>query len=403
MRNLTGLICCLLLSSTLLFAGNSVFSFDDFPVKTEGVDVYASGMGEIGISDLFRLNMSLKNPSLAITANKVTFGTAIQFGYTKYKTKSGASFQDESAHFPYFHMIVPFDNHRIAFMYNSFMAGDTGYEEDIVDPSIADSVYTQMKRVEGQIYKVDLLYAYKAEWINVGLAYNSYYGSRYRYIRQDFAGTSMMNTANEISNTYKYRGGVTLGLSKKLENFSFGVTYTSGVKLVNKQKYTTLHSQHTETVADYELPTVYSVGLTYRFTDYLKAEVEIDQEMWAVCSDDYRDTSKFGFGLSFDPRYGYGKWYESIPLRTGFYFKQLPFEKNNEYVNETAATFGWSIPLQSQDKRIDFAVKYLMRGDVDKHGYADNSIFFTIGTNGFDVFSKRRKRVGHRDIPQADE
>ena len=76
---------------------------------------------------------------------------------------------------------------------------------------------------------------------------------------------------------------------------------------------------------------------------------------------------------------------------------------NSEKIIEKAVTFGSSIPLKSPNKKIEFAVTYITRGDVDKHGLSDESLMFSFGITGFDIFKKRYKRIEHREIPKADE
>ena len=115
------------------------------------------------------------------------------------------------------------------------------------------------------------------------------------------------------------------------------------------------------------------------------------------------NTYKAGFGLAYEPQSGYGKWYERIPLRLGGYYRELPFKKNNKKITEIAGTGGFSIPLKSYGKKLDIAVKILQRGDNSIHSVEDRSVMFTVGITGFDFFSKRKKKIEHRDIPKADE
>jgi len=83
-------------------------------------------------------------------------------------------------------------------------------------------------------------------------------------------------------------------------------------------------------------------------------------------------------------------------------YRELPFDTEGESVFEKALSCGFSIPLKSASKKIDISLQYLTRGDLDSNGLKDSSYFLSIGVTGFDIFSKRIKRTGHRDIPKPD-
>ncbi|MDD3050841.1 MAG: hypothetical protein PHR06_06800, partial [Candidatus Cloacimonetes bacterium] len=154
---------------------------------------------------------------------------------------------------------------------------------------------------------------------------------------------------------------------------------------------------------EHEIPEIYSVGLTYRFKSKFKTSADIHYENWEATDNGvFTNSYKVGFGVAYDPIWGFGQWYEQIPLRMGFSFRKLPFEVNNSAVNERSFTFGLSIPIKSTQKYLDLSVNYLQRGDLDKHGLQDNTVMFSFGTSGFDLLAKRLRRTGHRDIPKTD-
>ena len=142
----------------------------------------------------------------------------------------------------------------------------------------------------------------------------------------------------------------------------------------------------------------------YRYIDRITVieKSRMTYELWKNTESYDENTYRLALGLAYDPLSGYGQWYERIPLRCGGNYRVLPFEKNDNKIYEKSISFGGSIPLKSSGKKIDIGIKYLLRGDKNKHGVREKTVMFYFGITGFDIFSKRAKRTGPREIPQVD-
>lgn len=401
-------IILILLLLTVLLAGNSIFSFDGMPLEYYGNDVYGMGMGETGSADLFRINPNFHNPSLAATTNNVLFSTATSLGYMWYKDSDNNEFRDDGIYMPYFTMAIPIKNHRFAFSFNSIASGNIENAKECEFISFSDTLqYSEINRLSTSLYKADMLYAYKSSIVNIGIAMNYYLGHRIRYWKLDFEDSDYIDAKYEIEKIYK-NPGFTVGLSKKIGKVSFGAAYSSNVKLEGNITYKYGHTPYADTLSLednflFEVPAQISGGITWKFMEKYKASFDGYYQMWQDTEDYDKNTLKLGLGFAYDPLSGYGSWYEKIPLRIGGYYRELPFEVNNEKIIEKALTFGSSVPLKSPNKKIEFAVTYTTRGDVDKHGLSDESLMFSLGITGFDIFKKRYKKIEHREIPKADK
>ncbi len=399
----------MLLLMTALLTGNSIFSFAGMPLEYYGNDIYGVGMGETGSADLFRINPNFHNPSLAITTNNVLFSTAASMGYMWYKDSADNKFRDDGIYMPYFTMAIPIKNHRFAFNFNSVASGNIENATQC-DPFISygDTLqYSEINRLSTSLYKAGMVYAYKNSIVNVGVAIDYYLGHRIRYWKLDFEDINYADAKYEVEKIYK-NPGFTLGLSKKIGKISLGVAYSSHIKMEGDVTYKYGHTPYADTLnlEDdflFEVPAQISGGITWKILDKYKASFDGHYQMWQDTEDYDKNTLKLGLGLAYDPLSGYGSWFEKIPLRIGGYYRELPFDVNNEKIIEKALTFGTSIPLKSPNKKIEFAVTYTTRGDVDEHGISDESLMFSFGITGFDIFRKRYKRIEHREIPVADE
>ena len=385
-----------------LLSGNSVFSFAGIPIQNYGNDTYGRGMGDTGSGDLFRINTDYLNPSVATTSNKVTLSTAVTLGYIQYKDPSG-NYRADGIYFPYFTAAVPIGNHKFAFSFNTFGSGNLENEKLV---QLDDFTYDEINRINTSLYKIDLIYALKNKYLNLGFSVNYYLGHRTRYWKADFDDSEMIDSKYEVEKNFK-NPGYTAGISRKIGNMSFGFSYISKVDMEGDVIYKYGHPPYADTLlsdTDYgfDMPARYAAGLTIRWKDHLKTSVDVYYDLWEDTEEYDKNTMKIAVGFAYDPLSGYGKWYERIPFRFGGYIRELPFEVNDEKIMEQAINLGTSIPLKSSNKKIDLSVSYLIRGDLDKHELQDNSLLFSIGVTGFDIFSKRVKRTEHREIPRPD-
>lgn len=387
---------------------NSVFSFDGMPLQYYGNDVYGMGMGDTGISDLHRINPNFTNPSIITSTNKVLFSTAASLGNMWYEDADGNSFRDDGIVLPYFQLAVPLKNHRLGFSFNAVASGslENTFDTQYVTTAGDTLAYSEINRLSSSLFKADLIYAYKNPILNLGFAVNYYLGHRVRYWEQDYDDSDYTDTKYEIEKNFK-NPGFTLGISKKLNSVSLALSYANHVKLEGEEIFKYAHEPAADTLLtdDYlfETPAKISGGISYKFLEKYKASLEGHYELWEDTDLYEKNTYKIGFGLGYDPLSGYGEWYERIPLRCGAYIRELPFDKNGSKIMEQAFTFGTSIPLKSANKKIEIAVQYTQRGNIDDHGISDDSLMFTFGITGFDIFKKRPRKIEPRDIPEADE
>ncbi len=392
-----------ILGFSTLFA-NSIFSFYGMPVETYGIDAYGLGAGETGFSDLFRTNLSYTNPSIMATSSKITVSTSSTFGFVWYKDNN-STFRSDTQYFPYFNLSIPLKSHKLGFSFNSLLSGNFVTRQDgtITDNSV-DYDYTEIHKIDANVFKTSLLYAFKNKYVNFGLSGDIYMGHRIKYWKIDFKDDYFNDATYEHEEDLK-NFGFTVGLSKKINDFSFGTFYKSSSSLYGSvyNRYSFVPGEDTLSTKEnnlLQIPEMYGAGITYNRNVY-KISFETIYENYQKYDDNSQNTLKISVGLTYDPILGYGSWINNVPFRLGYTYKTLPYKVNNSTVSEKKLTAGFTIPLHHGEK-INFAISLYRRGDINKNNMEDTGLSFNIGISAFDIFSKRHRRIKPREIPEKE-
>ncbi len=396
----------LLLMTGIFLSGNSVFSPLGTPLQSYGNDVYGLGMGDTGISDLSRINCNQDNPSLLVSINKVTLSTAVNMGYYWYKSET-ESYRDDELYLPFFMLAVPIKDHRIGISLSTVYSGNLYIcQNGLTSTAGGDSlVYDEIIRKTEDLYRTSCHYAFKNSYLNIGFSMVYYFGNHINYWSLDFKDKEFTDSKYEYEKTYS---GVSykLGVSKTIGKFSLGASYEPSAMLNGSLIYRYNFSPEEDTLqtdADlYEVPENIKGGVTYMFSNTLKLNLESNIIFWSQTEDRYEDSWRIAGGISYDPIAGYGRWYESIPFRLGASWSKLPFKSDGKEIDEMMLSAGSTIQLDSPGRKLDFAIRYLTRGNHEQSGYQDASLQLIIGVTGFDVFQKTPKRTADRDIPKVD-
>lgn len=398
MKKLFCLSLCLMALS--LWAGNSIFSYYGYPVQFYGRDVYSMGMGDTGASDIFRYNTGYANPAQSNLSNKTMFGTGIVLGYTQYESEYDQvkrTFTDDALDFPYFSISIPYHKHRFAFQFNSFASGLVKNEHTLADSSV------ERQEADKYIYRADLIYSHRIKNLSLGISGNYYFG----HDKRTFEQNSSSNTVQPVESTIKNfkNPTLTLGAIQSLGRNSIGFHTTLPVTLKGESTRSSSHTTEDPIDYEYKLPAQYTLSLTTKPMEELKVASDFSFEAYSAVDDNMQDSWKLGMGIAYEPLSGNKKhWWKSFPARIGASYRTLPFvDSENEYVNETGFSAGFSIPLKREENRLDLALQYLKRGALDTNKLTESSYMLMIGLSGFDIISRAPDRTAPREIPVAED
>jgi hypothetical protein len=382
-----------------LWAGNSIFSYDGYPVQYYGRDIYSLSMGDTGSSDVFRNNTAYANPAQSNIDNKTLFGTGMVFGYTGYKSKYNGnenSFRDDSVDFPYFSISIPVKKHRFAFQFASYANGL------VKNQTMIDSLTIESQEVDKYLYRADLVYSYRYKNLNLGISGNYFLG----HDNRKFVQSSSENTvpsSETLEQNYK-NPSISVGFVQRYNDHAFGSYATLPVTLKGERIWSSFHSSGEAENSSFDIPLTIGFGYTGLMLREFKVAADYTYEAFSETDANLRDGWKLGVGVAYEPNTARKRyWYHKIPLRAGYSRRALPFKVNGEYVDENAISAGFSLPLKGEVNRLDLGFMYQTRGSLDTHNIQDTSYMMLIGFTGFDIISKAIDRTAPREIPKAEE
>ncbi|MDD4309034.1 MAG: hypothetical protein PHO32_01505 [Candidatus Cloacimonetes bacterium] len=389
----------LALCVSALWAGNSIFSYEGFPVQYYGRDIYSLGMGDTGASDIFRYNTGYANPAMQNRGNRTLFGTGIMMGYAIYDSEyngKNENFRDDMLDFPYFSMSVPLGRHRLGMQFNAQASGLVNNQTELADGTI------EKQSTDKYLYKADLIYSANYKKFNAGISANLYFGHDKQSFTQ-ISSNNMFNTYESLVRDFK-NPSVTVGALQSFDNLSLGAHASLPVTLKGESVRSTIHSTEPETDYEYKLPAQYNFSATYLPIKQFKLAADISYEPWSAIADTYRDGMKAGLGFAYEPDVDLHRTiFMRLPMRIGASYRQLAFsDKDGGDIDEIALSYGLTLPLKREVNRIDFGFQYLKRGDLATNNLSDTTLSLMIGFTGFDIISKPKDRRAPREIPTKE-
>lgn len=390
----------IMMASSLIWGGNSIFSYNGMPVRYYGNDVYGLSMGDTGLADNFRYNTGFGNPALHNASNRTLLATGMIFGFTKYSSGNSKSFVDNSLDLPYLSLSIPVKKHRWGFQLNSH---SSGLVNNSVSYLSSDSLsITERHIMDRYLYRGDLIYSYRWEQYSFGTSLNYYFGHDLRSFSQD-AGFAPYNTYEQLIRSYK-GPSFTVGAMANYENFSAALYFSPQNTLKGGSSRISLHTNEPEEDYEHKLPWELGMGSSILPKAEHKVNIDLHYEAWNQVDNLLSDGIKLAVGWAYEPiSETKDSYIKKMPLRAGLSWRSLPFKVNKEAVEEYALSMGISFPLKRDINRLDLGFQALQRGSLSQNKLSDTSFMFMLGFAGFDIIGKMSDRTAPRDIPIKEE
>lgn len=187
-----------------------------------------------------------------------------------------------------------------------------------------------------------------------------------------YSSTSQYNTIT--ANNFRFRLGAQLyNTFNKKHDVSLGLIYEPKEKLNGSFSQITT-SVLTDTISpndQFELPTIYGVGLNYTYNKQISIGLDYSLQQWQDAkffgkTDSLCNRSKLALGIEYMPNPAGRKFSDKIRYRAGFNMSDSYFKVDGiKPANNFGITFGIGLPLHNSNTVINASFEYGKIGDLN--------------------------------------
>lgn len=394
------IILSLILFSIPCFS-DSIFSNIGLIEENFGLDNFSTGMGETGISSIFRRNFSIANPALIATVEDVNFSTSLILGYNYLQDKTDKTSTRSVAYFPYFNIIFPVSqNDFLGIKFSEKFSSGLESSEEFDIPEIGEG-YGEIK---GSLNLLGFTYARSIKDLLLGGSINYYFGDEDEQLDVMFQN-SLLDGYSEIREKRYHGINFSLGMAIPFYKFSFGGFYSHKMNMDVNEDYTIAYPNNSE--FDFRSTDKYSIdfpgeigiGIGFQPNDLFYFESNYRYTHWEdseYTGMNESDGQFVSLGASYLPKENA----RMIPLRMGAYYRELPCKNNGSFIDEKAISFGLDIPIKGG--KLGFALTWGTRGNWDKNHSNDEFVKLAIGFSSIDRWRNPQKFKKDKEIPELD-
>lgn len=394
----------ILFSSGVLFSqidknGGSLYSIFGVGDLNYSSSTRTDGMGIMGIALFGKYSNSI-NPAAWTKIPATSFYSKVDF--TKINSTDGINTAKRYyGNFETFGLSIPLNNGNGWILDLSLHNySNVNYDTKFSGSSLGED-YTQYYSGNGGIERISAGFSYILfHYLSFGIQFNYAYGNIVKNTQIDFTNPNLYGVKNIVSNSI---GGffVNTGLifngfgkifkSKKLDNLTIGVSFSSPFKMNSTITGTFKKSTTTDsvTISDGKLnmPWALGIGISNEFNNKLVVAADVYMQNW----DDYKyydvhpveikNNFRAGIGFEYTPsKKAEDSFIKRISYRLGGHYTMDYLELYGERIKSYGVNAGLSLPL-SRYNAIDLAFSYETRGKSSNGLIKDNYLKFGASVN----------------------
>lgn len=251
--------------------------------------------------------------------------------------------------------------------------------------------------IKGGLSKAVFNLSYKiTSDLGIGLGYEYIFGKISKKYRLEYMGSELLPLSFSFEYRFYGHGIVTSVHYRWNDRLTVGAAFRPRTSLDVRVKAASLSDEVNKSeLRSVTLPEQFNLGMEYQLGDRWFSGFDLLQQGWnnGFKIDDknwekyYNDYWRMGFGIE---RKHSSKMFtnliEKIDFRMGFFYGQLNHSSKNNPVNEYGLSFGFSMPIQRFNSKIDFSGIAGKRGSLDKNLYKENFLMFGITISASEVW-----------------
>ena len=234
-----------------------------------------------------------------------------------------------------------------------------------------------------------------------GLFLNYNFGRLEENWKVDYVSDYYLDTSDHIISTL-WGGSITAGLMVKVKsNFYVGGVFSPKAKLLfNKKIEYTFGGIKEIEKENMKLPYAWGIGASYILKDRVRLSCDYFSQPWSkfeidnTTLDNYNNSYNISSGIEFRlSEKMFDSYYKRISYRAGFHYSKLCYQDDNGYdVSEYLGTFGVGLPFYSGVGRLDIALGFGKRGNLNDNSVEESLFQLMISISGGEKWFHRRKQ-----------
>lgn len=192
---------------------------------------------------------------------------------------------------------------------------------------------------------------------------------------------TVANSITAISKKTHYNGlRATLGTQYKIDStFTIASTFKMPAR-INASKVQTVKTVADEVISpietdvasdtdDYYMPFEIGFGINKRFKNNLNLSIDYEKSLWNTTNQselygDFVNQDRFALGFTFKSKKNARSYWDRIQYGTGFNIDTGYLEVDGKRVNNTAVSFGVSLPIENTFSSVNISYSYGQKGKI---------------------------------------
>ncbi len=377
----------------------SFFSTRGLGLKSEPTSARGFAMGGVGIAIPQDLGLSSLNPATltptALTRLTLHFGSEfveqenrLGTGRSTYTNALGGQF-----------LIPVTSRYSISMGIQPLFLADFKFRTTV---GSGDTQYQESVGNKGSLNKLFLaFYGQPVKKFSFGISYNYNTGKYEKPWQVDYTNEAYFDT-NDRFNTQLSGHSFSMGfLVNPYKTWFVGMTYTSPLELisrnsmthgflVNLNEYSTTYAHTSLDDGTTNLPASWGIGTSIILkkkwllsADYFSEPLSQMKENGESLASEFNDFTRFSAGIEYTASTNpYSSYFSHVPLRIGYFYKQLPVKFGSEPIHEQGFSMGFGLPFFYSMGKMDIAFAYGKRGDIANNYVKENFYYIMASVTG---------------------
>ncbi|MBN2088531.1 hypothetical protein JW964_02915 [candidate division KSB1 bacterium] len=411
-RRISKLIIIFIVS--LLFQNHlnatSFFSTRGLGLKYEPISARGFAMGGVGIAIPQALDLSSLNPATLSPATLTRLTLHFGSEFVEQENRLGTGQSNYTNAFGGQFLIPIGENYSVSMGIQPLFLADFQFGTTV---GTGEGQYRESIGNKGSLNKLFLaFYARPVKKISLGITYNYNTGKYEKPWQVDYTNEAYFDT-NDRFNTQLRGHSFSMGLLfNPYKSWLLGLTYTTPSELVSRNSithsflvnyndYSTTYAKTQQADGTINMPQSWGFGssiiLKNRWlisTDYFSEPLSQITENGRSLASDFNDFYRISVGLEYTSSTNpYASYFQHVPLRVGYFYKQLPGKFGNEPLHEQGFSMGFGLPFFFSMGKFDLALAYGQRGNITNNFVKENFYYLMVSvTGGERWFIRGRKR-----------